>query len=619
MRNVLTAALFLLVGGALSAQESLNAIVMEDIESFTMSSPYSGNHEVRRTVLVFNDAGLGEAVFQEYTDQFQALSSFKGTVEKPGSKPFKIKKEDLQKVSLASGLAEDGYLIGYVPSATYPFTVTYEYSMSYQKGIASFPSFTPVSSDKVMVKKASYTLQVPPGTIINSFSVKAGEVRKETGTVDTYTWDIPVFEGFTEENLMPSWLEMVPVVKACPVDFVYGGVPGSQGSWEDVGAWCYGLKEGREDLPVELLIRLKEMTDRAPSDLEKIRILYDYLRKQTRYVSVQLGIGGYKPFPATQVYQSGFGDCKGLSNFMQAMLDAVGIPSYYTIVNTDRDRFLPGYSGIGQMNHAMLCVPLPELKDTLWLECTSPSLPLGYRHQEVAGHDVVLATAEGGIPVRVSPYPDSLNRDYREIDIYLNDDGSAKASARISLYLREAEEWIGVREWKPGTQHSRITAGLIVQPQSVTLTGIKDNFNEYKGPDYCPWIELDYSFDTRQYATVSNNRLFLPVNPYPLNATLQRGKRQNDLVNKSGGISRTTTIIHIPDGYTVESLPAPVNLDTEWGSFSATVQKDEGIVTVIHEFRTKSFRESPDRYDSFRTFIRAATKAYSANIVLSKQ
>ena len=185
--------------------------------------------------------------------------------------------------------------------------------------------------------------------------------------------------------------------------------------------------------------------------------------------------------------------------------------------------------------------------------------------------------------------------------------------------MREAEEWIGVREWKPGTQHSRITAGLIIQPQSVTLTGIKDNFTAYKGPDYCPWIELDYSFDTRQYATVSNNRLFLPVNPYPLNATLQRGKRQNDLVNKSGGISRTTTIIHIPDGYTVESLPAPVNLDTEWGSFSATVQKDEGIVTVIHEFRTKSFRESPDRYDSFRTFIRAATKAYSANIVLSKQ
>lgn len=615
MRHILAIAFFIL-GSVLSAQENFNAIVLEDIESFTMSSPYSGNLEVRRTVRVFNDAGLSEAVFQEYTDQYRTLSSFKGTIEKQGSKPLKLKKEDLQKVSIASGLAEDGFLIGYEPTATYPFTVTYEYSLSYRKGIASFPSFLPVSGDKVKVEKASYTLQVPPGTIINSFSVKAGEMRKDTGIVDTYSWDIPVFDGYTEESLMPSWLEMVPIVMACPVEFVYAEIPGSQGSWKDVGEWCYGLKEGTDDLPVELLIRLKEMTGSAQSDLEKIRILYDYLRKQTRYVSVQLGIGGYKPFPATQVYQSGFGDCKGLSNFMQAMLEAVGIPSFYTLVNTNRDRFLPGYSGIGQMNHVMLCVPLPEQKDTLWLECTSPTLPLGYRHQKVAGHDVVLTSAEGGIPVRVSPYADTLNRDYREIDIYLVDDGSAKATVRRSLFLRETEKWIGVREWRPETQRSSITSGLIVQPQSVTLTDVKDNFNEYQGPDYCPWIQLDYTFDTRQYATVSNNRLFLPVNPYPLNATLQRGKRQNYLVSKGGGISRTTTRIHIPDSYIVESVPSPVSMDTEWGTFSAKVQKDEGIITVVHEFRTKPFREAPDRYEAFRTFIRAATKAYSANIVL---
>ena len=606
----------LLWAGLLSAQEKYNAIVLEDVETFTMSSSTSANLEVRRSVRVFNDAGLEDATFQEYTDQFRSISSFKGTIVKDGGNPVKIKKEDLVKVSIASGLAEDGFVNGYKPAASYPFTVTYEYTLSFRKGFASFPAFFPVSGEKVKVEKASYTLQVPSGTQINTYSEKAGEVKKETGKNDTYRWDIPVFEGYAEEALMPSWREVVPFVMASPVDFVFAGVPGSQGTWKDVGAFCYGLKEGTEDLPEDFVDRLKEMTASAGSDLEKVRILYDYLREQTRYVSIQLGIGGYKPFPAAQVQKSGFGDCKGLSNYMQAMLRAVGIPSSYTLVNTDRDHFLPGYSGIGQMNHVMLCVPLPEKKDTLWLECTSPSIPLGYRHEDVAGHDVVVVTPDGGVPVRVPAYADSLSRDFTDIDIDLSADGSAKATARRSLWLDETEDWIRIRDWKPETQNSRLTAGLSVQPQSVTLTGVQDNFRDYDGPGYCPWMQVDFTFDTRQYATTGNSRLFVPVNPYPMAASAQRTKRQNDLVHKRGAVSRDRIRIHIPEGFTVEGMPAPVSLDTEWGTFTATVHEKDGVITVLHEFRSKPFRESPDKYDSFRTFIRAVNKAYSANVVL---
>ena len=160
MKNRL-AVLLLLWGGLLSAQEKYNAIVLEDVETFTMSSPTSGNLEVRRSVRVFNEAGLEDAVFQEYTDQFRSISSFKGTVQKEGGSPVKIKKDDLVRVSIASGLAEDGFINGYQPSASYPFTVTYEYTMSFRKGFASFPSFIPVSGEKVKLEKAVYTLQVP--------------------------------------------------------------------------------------------------------------------------------------------------------------------------------------------------------------------------------------------------------------------------------------------------------------------------------------------------------------------------------------------------------------------------------------------------------------------------
>ena len=608
--------LLILWAGLLSAQEKLNAIVQEDIEKFTMTSSTSGNLEVRRSVLVLNDSGLEEDVFKEYTDQFRTLASFKGTLEKEGGKPLKLKKDDLVKVSIASGLAEDGFVNAYQPSSTYPFTITYEYSLSYRKGFASFPSFFPVSCEKVKVEKASYTITVPSGTNINVIAAKTdGKVTKE-GKTDTYRWDVPVFEGFVIENLMPSWREIVPFVMACPVDFTYAGVPGSQGSWKDVGAWCNGLKEGTQDLPEEFVSRIREMTSKAGSDLEKIRILYDYLREQTRYVSIQLGIGGYKPYPASQVQKSGFGDCKGLSNYMQAMLDAVGVPSFYALVNTERKRFLPDYAGIGQMNHVMLCVPLPEKQDTLWLECTNPSVPLGYRHEDVAGHDVILVSEEGGIPIRVLAYADSLSRDYRDIDIDLSGDGSATASVRRNLYLDETEKWTNIREWKPETQRSRLTSGLTVQPQSFTINGIRDNFRDYDGPDYCPWMQIDFTIDIRKYATGNKERLFIPAHPYPMSASLQRGKRQNDLVCKRGGVSRDRIRIRIPEGYRIESLPNPISLNTEWGDFTASAKEEEGVVTVLFEFNAKPFRESLDKYDGFRSFIRSVNKAYTANVVL---
>ena len=69
----------------------------------------------------------------------------------------------------------------------------------------------------------------------------------------------------------------------------------------------------------------------------------------------------------------------------------------------------------------------------------------------------------------------------------------------------------------------------------------------------------------------------------------------------------------------MESLPAPVSLDAEWGSFTAAVRVEGDEVTVLHEFHSKSFREPPEEYDSFRTFVRALNKAYGGRIVLISQ
>ena len=77
--------------------------------------------------------------------------------------------------------------------------------------------------------------------------------------------------------------------------------------------------------------------------------------------------------------------------------------------------------------------------------------------------------------------------------------------------------------------------------------------------------------------------------------------------------------IHLPAGYKPESLPNPVSLDTEWGTFTSSCELKDGTVVVFQEFITKRFREPAERFDDFRTFVRAVNKAYQANLVLVKE
>jgi hypothetical protein len=118
------------------------------------------------------------------------------------------------------------------------------------------------------------------------------------------------------------------------------------------------------------------MTDTIQSDKDKVRFLYRYLQQNMRYVSVQLGIGGLKPFPAMFVDQKKYGDCKALTNYMGALLRAVNIPSCYAIVNagTNAKPADPKFPD-NVFNHVILCVPLKN--DTTWLECTSNTQPFG--------------------------------------------------------------------------------------------------------------------------------------------------------------------------------------------------------------------------------------------------
>src|SRR6185436_1398426 len=124
-----------------------------------------------------------------------------------------------------------------------------------------------------------------------------------------------------------------PQIVLAPNKFSYYGYEGDLTSWKSFGIWLNTLYNGQDVLPADRQQFFKELVKDAQNDREKARLIYDYLQKNFRYVSIQLGIGGFRPFSADFTEKKKYGDCKALSNVMQAMLATVGIKAYSAIIN----------------------------------------------------------------------------------------------------------------------------------------------------------------------------------------------------------------------------------------------------------------------------------------------
>ncbi|RZL40436.1 MAG: hypothetical protein EOO93_31130, partial [Pedobacter sp.] len=176
----------------------------------------------------------------------------------------------------------------------------------------------------------------------------------------------------------------------------------------------------------------------AKTDKEKMQILYQHLQQNTRYVSVQLGIGGFKPILAEKVAQVNYGDCKALSNYMKALLKEAGINSNLVVIGNGRPELNKSYSSIGQANHMILVVP--NSKDTTFLECTSQNYPMGYIGYDNADRNVLMVIENGGQLIRTPKYRSLDNYQVRKTRIQLAEDGIATINVKSTYGSAQYED-----------------------------------------------------------------------------------------------------------------------------------------------------------------------------------
>ena len=629
LKKILTCFCFASVSFALHAEEypvsaisddlkkEANAVVRYEETFFSQTDLNNATEKVVTVITILNENGKNLADVVISQDKFSELKSFSGEIFLASGKSFKkIKKSDLTTSAYSNDLASDDYYSYYTPSPpSYPYTVKYTYEVRKKNGIAYYPSFIPVPGFDCAVEKSVLSIRVPSSMPVRfkKNDLAALPVRSAIDKDSLYTFSCENVKAVNWEPMCPSLQLLTPVASIAPTSFCFDKVCGDMSSWQGVGLFLTQLQDKRTTLSAETTAKLQQITAPIEDTKGKVKALYDYLQDKTRYVSIQLGIGGWQPIAAEQVDKTGFGDCKALVNYMKALLSAVDIRSEYAIVHTGRKRMMSDFSSPTQANHVILLVPIEN--DSIWLECTSRDLPYGFTHSNMAGHDVLLVSGEQSKLCTVPDMPDTLNTETNIITLKLNPDATATASIKNIYKNHETESMLRTVLYKPENEKINDLAERL----SVNKAQIRNIKTHYDKSEY-PEVVISYDMQAEKYANLTGQRMFVALNPLRSQWGRSFSAASRKLpIHVRSAIHRTDTIsIELPEGYKIESGPKSVSLQSKFGEFSSSIENTDTHITVVQQLYIPSGTYTAEEYSEMKDFFKKTDTNIMGQIVLRK-
>lgn len=600
-----------------SLKKSAYAVVRLNQQDFVQFDINRAVYKVSYVVSILNKQGEGFGNFNFSGDKFRELSAFSGLVrDAEGNIIKKIKKGDLITSSLSDeALATGGVDMFYTyKSGTYPYTVEYQYEEKWKNGILSYPVFYPYLGFNTSVESSLIRLEVPLNlTLRKHVSGDLHMSEEKTANTSIYTSSVENLPIIQNEPLFPIDSQVFPYVLMAPSDFCFDSYCGNMTDWQNYGKWISSLLKGRNQLPPALVEQLKNMTVNAKMQKEKVKIVFDYMQKNTRYVSIQLGIGGYQPMDAMTVAKVGFSDCKGLTNYMGAMLKAIDIPSNYCVISTKRKDLYANYPNFNQPNHVILMVPCE--KDSVWLECTNQTLPFGYVHGDIAGHDAVVITDDGGFIKRLPSYSDKENKVESVVKLVLDGNGGLKGDLFIREYLDGFEQSFSAIESNDRERLVEyIHSTMQIPKMQIGQIEASTDKSEY------PSISLSAPFTANDFVSKTGSRLFVPI--YPMKQTsmpvLSAQNRTHDIFIDRGFADSISVTFTLPDGFEVETLPKDLIIDTAFGLFKGKIEKKDNLILYSQVIDIYTGLYNKNEYPAIKDFFGKINSALKQKVVLKK-
>jgi hypothetical protein len=590
-----------------------NAVIRSHQCLYTLIKP---GHAVRREKLVItllnDNAGSYRTVMLLY-DKSSKVNYLRGLVyDEKGEIIKSLGVMDVQDMSAISGGAfytEDRVKTLFFPKHKYPYTIEYELEQEYTS-LFSYPVWEFQEESDISVEKSGIQIVVPTGMSFRNLTQRLSNPVDSVIEKDyrIYTWQEESIPADSRLKYTYTPTLHPPTLYLSPTDFEYGGYKGSMSSWKSFGEWYYNLIKGRDILPEDQKSKVVRVVAKAKDDREKVKLIYEYVQENTRYVLIDIGIGGMQPTLAADVAKNGFGDCKGLVNYTKSLLSAAGISSIFTLVQAGEGEQLKKDFVIQHFNHAILCVPVNN--DTIWLDCTSQTLPFNYLGTFTDDRYALLITPQGGKLVRTPAFNTGENLFRKTGTVSLNIYG--KSFVKFSDYYA-GSLYQPANDLFALSSDDEMKKYLITDMKFSDFSPTSVKYTENKSEK--PSAAFTYEASINDFASILGKMLiFNPsfeVEKYlqniPIGIEISRFRTTYDSIT-----------YNLPLGFKIDYLPSNVKIESEFGKFSYQLETGNDKIIYTRFLEMKKGKIPQEKFPEFRSFINSVAKKDRELIILVK-
>jgi hypothetical protein len=602
-----------------SLLKNANAVLRLEETRYDVKSTKNYVMYYHYVITILNENGDRWSKFSEWYDKLQTIKNVEGSLfDANGILLKKMKWKDLQDLSGtdAISLADDNRIKAHsFYYKTYPYTIEYSEEVEHASTF-HFPMWIPQAGEMLSVQKSVMEFMCPEDYKFRykAFNYKKDPVLSKNKDKLLYTWSVSDLPAIIKEPFQPMLHEITPTVLFGANEFEMGNYSGDISTWNGFGKFQNLLNEGRDILPPVVKQAVHQLTDNISDPKTKISLLYDMLQKNTRYISIQLGIGGWQPFDAAYVATKGYGDCKALSNYMKALLKEAGIKSCYTIIRAgENEKYITRDFPSPQFNHVILCVPLNN--DTTWLECTDQNVPAGYLGKFTDDRYCLVVNEDGGSLVHTPKYGIKDNLQIRKTFARLdNENGlSIKTSSQYFNEQQEPYFWLIHLNSK-----EKLKEELNERLDFATYEINSFEYREEKSAH--PLIKETLEIYASNYSVLTGKRLFIIPDLITRNHTKLNPDetRKYDVILNNEYMEIDSVEIELPTGYSLESMPQPVSVKTQFGKYENQVKVTDNKITYYRSFEHDSGRFPPKDYADLVKFYETIYKADRNKVVLVK-
>ena len=302
------------------------------------------------------------------------------------------------------------------------------------------------------------------------------------------------------------------------------------------------------------------------------------------------------------------------------MLHEIGIESYQVAINTERGSVGPDTPAHQGFNHQILAVRLPDgvtsaellaiavhpkLGRLLFFDPTNELTPFGHISGHLQANWGLLIAPAGGEMVQLPKEPAAMNSIQRTAKLRLNSTGMLTGEVKeVRIGDRAARQRYALRKITNDEDRIKPLEALLADSLSIfhiTKASIV-NFSQTDLP-----FGFNFSFNAENYAKNAGDLIL--VRPRVLgtktSALMETKDPRRFPIEFDGPVLDTDTFeITLPDGYTVDDLPSPVDADFGFASYHSKSEVTGNVIRYTRAFEVKDLSVPVSKADDLKRFYR---------------